>query len=87
MLRVLCVPPTMCFLLHYEVSRRTKNRRLEFLPEEIILILIELSYVENPARCHKEEKHHPEGENVRRTLIQRQTVTVQKYSEKATSSL
>ena len=34
---------------------------------EICLILIDAD-VENPARGHNVEKHHPEGKNVRRNL-------------------
>ena len=42
--------------------------------------------VKNPARGDEVDKHHPEGENVQRTPIQRaMAMIVHKYSEKDTS--
>ena len=34
---------------------------------EVGMLKVPISYVKNPARGHKVEKHHPEGKNVRRT--------------------
>ena len=43
--------------------------------------------VNNPARGDEVDKHHPEGENVQRTPIQRAMAMIvhNKYSEKDTS--